>query len=113
MDEPTEHVVTFYREACRSLRRSPAHRYAEVKAAMRPLLVVVAEVLPGHRFEVAPSTRARSRHSTRAVGRDLSASAFALGARTRALMTSAPSHLDTSSELAVNFVPRSRVRNLT
>ena len=54
MDEPTEHVVAFYREAGWSLRCSPAHRYAEVDAAMRPLLVVVAEVLPEDRSEVAP-----------------------------------------------------------
>ena len=31
-----------------------AQRHAEVEAAMRPLLVVVADVLPEDRFEVAP-----------------------------------------------------------
>ena len=40
-------------EACWSLRRAPAHRHAEVKAAVRPLLVVVAEVLAEDSFEVA------------------------------------------------------------
>ena len=54
MDEATEHIVAFYREACWSLRCSPAHRYAEIEAPMGPLLVVVADVFPQDRFEVAP-----------------------------------------------------------
>jgi hypothetical protein len=56
--------------------------------------------------------RSRSKHSLRAVPTNLSANAFALG-RTGVFMILVPSARKTWSKLAVNFVSRSRTRNLT
>ncbi len=56
-----------------------------------------------------PSRGTRPALSVQSVKR--SATAFARGERTGALMTSVPSELKTWSKLAVNFVSRSRMRN--
>ena len=75
--------------------------------------VVVGEVLTKDCFEVATPEHEHPVEALRAYG---SEKAFcvrvARGARTGALMTSVPSDLKTSSKLAVNFVSRSRTRNL-
>jgi hypothetical protein len=97
-----------------SLWEGAARRYAEVDAAMRALLVVVAEVLPQDGFKVASPE-----HQGPVEALDASRPHGPLsgrvprGERTGALMISAPSDLKTSSKLTVNFVSRSRIRNLT
>ena len=68
VDKPTEHVAAFYRETCWGLWCGPAHRHAEVKTAMRSLLVVMADVLPQHRFEVAPPEHQRPVEALNASG---------------------------------------------
>src|ERR1039458_8274493 len=57
--------------------------------------------------------RSRSRHSRRAEPTKRSATEFALGARTGVFTIRMPSARNTSSKPTVNFVSRSRMRNLT
>ena len=115
VDEPTEHVVALDLGPGRSVGGGSTGGHAEVKTAMRPLLVVVAEVLPQDGFEVAPPE-----HQGPVEAIDASGPHGPLGERVRPgrahrgldhFGTFRPE--DLVEKLAVNFVSRSRTRNLT
>ena len=75
--------------------------------------ILIRPVLGKHRLEVtAPKMITRSKHSRRMVPTKRSAMPFARGARTGVLTILTSSAAKTASKEAVNFMSRSRIRNL-
>jgi hypothetical protein len=116
MDEAAEHIATPDLSRI-DLRRTPFPRLrlrnGQRQAAMRPLLVVVADVDAQQPQQVRrPTTSAQSRHSARTVCTHRSALAFAFGARIGVRITFAPSLPNTSSKGRVNLASWSRTKNL-
>ena len=82
---------------------------------MRTVRVVVLDVLVEHAVSRwrRPRMSVRSRHSRRNVAMTRSRTKFARGARIGVLITLVSSAAKTASKEEVNFVSRSRMRNLT
>ena len=114
VDEPTQYVVASNVAERRGSRGHFAERcgHLESKAAVRPMLVVMPDVVAKDCFEVVATENERPvGHSSRTVRTQRSAIAFARGDLTGVLITSISSEANTSSKLAVNFASRSRIKN--
>jgi hypothetical protein len=114
VDEPTQYVVASNVAERRGSRGHFAERcgHLESKAAVRPMLVVMPDVVAKDCFEMMTAKNERPvGHSSRTVRTQRSAIAFARGDLTGVLITSIPSEANTSSKLAVNFASRSRIKN--
>jgi hypothetical protein len=112
VQQPAETVNSLDSAATFQLRhRQVGDRRFEVDAAVRALMVVVGHEFPQYALcWRSLRTSTQSRHSARAVSTNLSANAFALGARKGVLMTWAPTDLITSSKGPRNLLSRSRTR---
>ena len=80
MDEPAKHVAPTHREPWRLVWGGPTGRHVEAEAAMRALLVVVAEVLAEDRFKLAPPEHQGPVEALRAYGPH---ETFSVGVRSR------------------------------
>ena len=114
VDEPTEHVATAdvaERRGSRGHCTDPC-RHFESKAAVRPMLVVMPDVVAKDCFEMVATENERPVETLFSDGPyPPVATAFARGDLTGVLITSIPSQANTSSKLAVNFASRSRIKN--
>ena len=114
MDEAAQHVATIETERQGSNDRIVAgHRHAEFETSVRPMLVVVPDVFPQNPCQV---TAAKDQDPVEAFHSHCPHPAFRVGIGFRrangGLDDRIPSERNTSSKLSVNFVSRSRIRNV-
>ena len=100
---------------CRIRPSSQAQRGLLLQATVRPMPVVVEDVLGQDLLEMAATEDEKPVQALAACGANkaLRDKEFALGARTGVFTIRMPSARNTSSKPTVNFVSRSRMRNLT
>ena len=97
--------------AVKLMKRDVGDRRFEVDAAMRAFLVVMGGELPQDALSMAFAAHQHPVQALRrAVNTNLSAKAFALGARKGVLITLAPTDLITSSKGPTNLLSRSPIR---
>jgi hypothetical protein len=114
VDEPTEHVVASNVAERRGSKGHFAERcgHFEPKTAVRPMLVVMPNVVVKDCFEMMTAENERPVEALFPYGSYPPLRIrVSRGDRTGVLITSMPSETNTSSKLAVNLASRSGIKN--